>query len=292
MIKYLTLFPFLLLFSPFSFCQSTHISSADWKILQEFWHYADSLQLTKQPVSERILPITRFFMERPYKSNTLNVTKKELPVINLRELDCVTFVENVLALAFLKGYNEKAIDRFIENIVKLRYRNGEIIDYTSRLHYSSDWLYEMQKHHLLSDITATIGGIKSSQKVYYMSQNYTRYTVLNQNKKLIPRIKTIENEINKRTHYYIPKDKIDQAYDKIKNGDIILITTNIKGLDTSHLGFAFEKEGKIYLLHASSLGKRVMLTELPLQEYMENIRNQSGIMVARINDRMFQPERN
>lgn len=151
MIKYLTLFLFLLSFSLFSFGQHTHISPADWKILQEFWHYADSLQLTKQTISERILPITRFFMERPYKSNTLNVTKKELPVINLRELDCVTFVENVLALAFLKDYNEKAIDRFVENIVKLRYRNGEIIDYTSRLHYSSDWLYEMQKYHLLSD---------------------------------------------------------------------------------------------------------------------------------------------
>lgn len=68
---------------------------------------------------------------------------------------------------------------------------------------------------------------------------------------------------------------------KIKNGDIILITTHIKGLDTSHLGFAWKKEGKTYLLHASSKGKQVMISSLPLQEYMEGIDSQSGIMLAR-----------
>ena len=79
----------------------------------------------------------------------------------------------------------------------------------------------------------------------------------------------------------IPKDKINEACNKIKNGDIILITTHIKGLDTSHLGFAWKNEGKTYLLHASSKGKQVMISSLPLQEYMEGIDSQSGIMLAR-----------
>ena len=50
---------------------------------------------------------------------------------------------------------------------------------------------------------------------------------------------------------------------------------------TSHLGFAWKKEGKTYLLHASSKGKQVMISSLPLQEYMEGIDSQSGIMLAR-----------
>ena len=75
-------------------------------------------------------------------------------------------------------------------------------------------------------------------------------------------------------------ERYDQ-WNKIKNGDIILITTHIKGLDTSHLGFAWKKEGKTYLLHASSKGKQVMISSLPLQEYMEGIDSQSGIMLAR-----------
>ena len=95
------------------------------------------------------------------------------------------------------------------------------------------------------------------------------------------KIKTFEIAINQRTYYYIPKDKINEACNKIKNGDIILITTHIKGLDTSHLGFAWKKEGKTYLLHASSKGKQVMISSLPLQEYMEGIDSQSGIMLAR-----------
>ena len=91
-------------------------------------------------------------------------------------------------------------------------------------------------------------------------------------------------EIQAKTQYnfkYIPKDKINEACNKIKNGDIILITTHIKGLDTSHLGFAWKKEGKTYLLHASSKGKQVMISSLPLQEYMKGIDSQSGIMLAR-----------
>ena len=91
-------------------------------------------------------------------------------------------------------------------------------------------------------------------------------------------------EIQAKTQYnfkYIPKDKINEACNKIKNGDSILITTHIKGLDTSHLGFAWKKEGKTYLLHASSKGKQVMISSLPLQEYMEGIDSQSGIMLAR-----------
>ena len=42
-----------------------------------------------------------------------------------------------------------------------------------------------------------------------------------------------------------------------------------------------KKEGKTYLLHASSKGKQVMISSLPLQEYMEGIDSQSGIMLAR-----------
>lgn len=262
-------------------CPASTISPADHQVLKSFWQYANEQQLTKLSVNERIPIIARFFLDTPYKSNTLNVTKKELPVINLHELDCVTFVENVLALAFLNAYNGQSLDDFVENITKLRYRNGEIVDYTSRLHYSSDWLYEMQKQHFLTDITQFAGGILYPLHIDFMSGNYTRYPPLQKDKTLLEKTKSIETTINQRTYYYIPKGQISEAYEKIKNGDIILITTNIKGLDTSHLGFAWKEKGNTYLIHASSSGKKVMITEQPLQEYMENIHSQTGIMIAR-----------
>lgn len=280
MIRTLTILP-LFIFLFICGCQAHHISKGDREILHSFWNYANRHRLTDLPINERISIVARYFLDTPYKSNTLNVTKDELPVINLRELDCVTFVENVLALSFLNEYNDQSITQFVKNIIKLRYRNGEIEDYASRLHYSSDWLYEMQKQHFLTDITQFAGGIDFQPDLYFMSKNYDRYPPLKQDKKLLTKIKTIETEINQRTYHYIPKNKVNEACSKIKDGDVILITTNIKGLDTSHLGFALKQDGATYLLHASSQGKKVMISRTPLQEYMEGISSQSGIMVAR-----------
>lgn len=272
----------LLFFVTINCRAAASVSEADRQILRSFWEYAEKEQLSNLSVEKRIPIIARFFLGKPYKSNTLNVNQQELPVINLRELDCVTLVENVLALAYLRQYNENAVDAFVENIVKIRYRHGEIEDYTSRLHYSTDWLYEMQRQKLLSDVTSATGGIKYAKNVNYMSKHYTRYPVLAKDKKLLQKMKTIETEINRRTYYYIPKQKIGNIAGKIQDGDVVLITTNTTGLDTSHLGFALKRKGKTYLLHASSTGKKVVITEQPLQEYMEGIQSQTGIILGRI----------
>lgn len=264
------------------YCSATTISAGDKEVLKFFWQYAEKKQLSKLSVNERIPFIARFFLDFPYKSNTLNVTKKELPIINVQQLDCVTLVENVLALALLEQYNDNSTESFVGNIVKIRYRDGKIEDYSSRLHYSSDWLYEMQKQNILADVTQAAGGIKYPKQIDFMTRNYTKYPVMNQDKTLVQKIKAIETEMNKRTYYYIPKGKVNEVSNKIENGDVVLITTNISGLDTSHLGFALKKDNKTYLIHASSAGKKVMITELPLQEYMEEIKSQTGIMLGRM----------
>ena len=203
-------------------------------------------------------------------------------------MDCVTFVENVLALAFLPEYTSSSEDAFKKNLQKIRYRDGIIEDFTSRLHYSSDWLYEMQQNLLLKDITADLGGIKHTKEINFMSGHHELYPALKNNPQLLTKIKNMEDSINKRTRYYIPKSDIDKVYSKIKAGDIILITTNIAGLDTSHLGIAILYNGTIHLLHASSEYKKVMISLSPLKEYMAGIRSQSGIIIGRTYQRMAQ----
>lgn len=278
----------ILLTSLFSSCDSCVISEADRLVLQKFWHYAQTNHLKEQEAGERISSIARFFLDIPYKSNTLNTADGEKLIVNLRELDCVTFVENVLALAFLPEYTSSSEDAFKKNLQKIRYRDGIIEDFTSRLHYSSDWLYEMQQNLLLKDITADLGGIKHTKEINFMSGHHELYPALKNNPQLLTKIKNMEDSINKRTHYYIPKSDIDKVYSKIKAGDIILITTNIAGLDTSHLGIAILYNGTIHLLHASSEYKKVMISLSPLKEYMAGIRSQSGIIIGRTYQRMAQ----
>lgn len=278
----------ILLTSLFSSCDSCVISEADRLVLQKFWHYAQTNHLKEQEAGERISSIARFFLDTPYKSNTLNTADGEKLIVNLRELDCVTFVENVLALAFLPKYTSSSEDAFKKNLQKIRYRDGIIEDFTSRLHYSSDWLYEMQQNLLLKDITADLGGIKHTKEINFMSGHHELYPALKNNPQLLTKIKNMEDSINKRTRYYIPKSDIDKVYSKIKAGDIILITTNIAGLDTSHLGIAILYNGTIHLLHASSEYKKVMISLSPLKEYMAGIRSQSGIIIGRTYQRMAQ----
>ena len=271
-----------LLFALISFNRpDSLIPETDHRILTKFWEYAAQNKLTTLPVDKRIPVIARFFIGTPYQSNTLDDSLGERLIINLHQLDCVTFVENVLALSFLPSYNDNAITSFKDNLIRFRYRKGEIYDYTSRLHYSSDWLYEMEKQHLLKDITRSLGGIPYTKPVFFMSKNFSRYPQLRKDSVLQEKIKTIETAINKRTYYYIPKDQIHKAYSHLKSGDIVLITTNIKGLDTSHLGFVWKENGTGYLLHASSSAQKVTLSATPLQEYMQSTSSQSGMMVAR-----------
>lgn len=261
--------------------KATVFSAADSLELEKFWTYARNHKLADLPYGERIALIGKFFENKPYKAGTLNVALEEMPVVNLRELDCVTFVENTLALTFLQHYDKSATGQFVDNLIKIRYRNGKIESYISRLHYSSDWLYEMEKQRLLSDITHIIGGTEYFPDVYFMTKNYQKYPILMRDTTLIPEMKKIETAINKRPYYYIPKQRIRMSEKQIATGDIVLITTGIKGLDTSHLGIAVKEGGRIYLLHASSTAKKVVRSELPLADYMADISSQTGIMVGR-----------
>lgn len=253
----------------------------DTEILNRFFLWAGKHQPDTLTVPDRITAIASFFLGTPYTGGTLDVNEREQLVVNLREMDCVTFVEYVLALSLIPTYNDEAASCFLRNLRLLRYRNGEITDYTSRLHYSTDWLFEMQRQGIVTDITQRAGGEVYSTQINYISTHPAAYRALTRDSLLIPRIKEIEAEINDRTMYYIPKERVKQLDDRINNGDIILITTSVDGLDTAHLGIALKKEGRIHLIHASSSAAKVVISDTPLSDYLNRIRSFSGIIIGR-----------
>lgn len=68
----------------------------------------------------------------------------------------------------------------------------------------------------------------------------------------------------------------------METGDIIAFTTNKKGLDYSHIGFACRDEKNICrLLHASSKGNKVMIDK-QLSDYISKIDSDTGITVAKV----------
>lgn len=233
-------------------------------------------------IGECIVEYGQSFIGTPYIAHTLEGNPVETLVVNLRALDCATFVESVFAMAITTQTEGKNFGYFPKVLKALRYHAGTIDGYGSRIHYFSDWLYENEQNGYLRDVSAEIGGIPFTTKVNFMSQNPKFYPAL-ADKKEWEKVKTVETNMNERKLFYVPKDKINRIEDKLQNGDIIGITTSVAGLDISHEGFVLKKNGHAYLLHASSEQKKVMVSEETLSEYLAKHKTQTGIMVARPN---------
>lgn len=241
-----------------------------------FVQYAKQLE-----TSSNIIDVYTLFLKTPYVGGTLDINNREKLVINLGELDCLTFVENGIALYSCKAQNTITEIQFANNIKNLRYRNGEIKDYTSRLHYSSDWIYDNISKGMVKDVTKELGGRKFEPNVSFMSTHPSKYKALKDGQ-LVPTIKTIEKKINQRQYYYIPKKNVANIQNKLHDGDIIFITTDYKGLDISHVGFAIIKDKTTHLLHASSTHKKVIISEKSLHNYLAGIKHDTGIIVCRL----------
>lgn len=66
----------------------------------------------------------------------------------------------------------------------------------------------------------------------------------------------------------------------IRTGDILAIATKKKGLDTTHIGIAvWGKDGKLHLLNASQIHKKVILEPKTMKQYMSGHPSQLGVWV-------------
>lgn len=281
-LNFLLLFLFLLLIT---FITNAQVySPEDVTICRNKFELAYKNNLNVEPVNKIIEQVGLSFIGADYKAHTLEATEDESLIINLKGLDCYTFVEATVALARCIKNNDTSFNSFLEEIENLRYRNGIMKGYASRLHYFSDWIYEMQKRGIGKDITEEIGGVPYNKIINFMSTHTKSYKQLANNRELTDSIAVIEKEISSRKYFYIPEKTIQKIESKLRSGDIIGITTNIPGLDISHTGIAVKgKDGRIHLLHAPDVGKKVEITKLPLSEYIQSHSKQTGIMVLRIN---------
>ena len=230
---------------------------------------------------ELMIKVASSFLGTPYVAHTLETGADEKMVINLRELDCTTYAENVLALVRTIKSNEHCFNRFVNELERIRYRDGTRNGYLSRLHYFSDWVYDNDKKKIIKDVSGEIAHILYPNMVNFMSTHPASYKVLNEHPELLEELKLTEKAISERMAWYIPKNKVAEFEDQFKNGDIVAITTHIDGLDITHVGLVFWSEGRVKLLHASSKEIKVVITSETLEEYLQGSRSSTGIMIAR-----------
>ena len=235
--------------------------------------------------SSRTLHFAKQMLDVPYVAGTLDGNDEEQLVVRTDALDCTTFVEMVLALTISDKEGNRDFSNFKNALRRLRYRNGVLDGYTSRLHYFSDWIRDNERKGFVKECTSeTPCADKQELWLNFMSTHSDSYRPMKEDSFLVAEIASLEKAWQGVTISYIPKDKLNLSSNQliIKNGDILAITTNIKGLDVVHVGFAFWKGEKLHLLHASSVAKKVIEDPQSLYDYSKNKKAHTGVRAVRI----------
>ncbi len=277
------IFSLFLLFTVSIFSQI--YSDSDVAICKEKFTYANSADLANESMGDVVADIGKTFLGTDYLPYGIERKGDEQLVINLSGLDCTTFVENTLTFARLIKSGKSSFKDFENELQKIRYRNGEIDKYPSRLNYFTDWIYDNEHKGIVDDVTELVGGKPIQFHLNFMTTHTGSYEQLKEHPEFVNEIRKQEAEISRRNYFYVPKERVGFIENQIENGDIIAFTTNIPGLDVDHVGIAVRMEdNRIHLLHAPNVGKKVQITEDPLSSYINKIKKDTGIIVIRAID--------
>ncbi len=263
-------------------CQITYTNADSTKVVRLLSEGA------KAKKTNQMLFYGHKFLNVPYVAHTLEVNTKEKLVVNLRQMDCTTFVETVFALYLTTKEGSTRWADYCRNLERIRYRNGKNEGYASRNHYFLWWADNNASKGLISlPLEKATGDCyrKQTININYMSMHPAAYSMLKNDAKAQKQIAAYEAESQGRIMRYIPRDyllrsKVEMKY--VENGDILAICTKKRGLDTTHIGIAeWGTDGRLHLLNASQIHKCVVLESMSLHEYMTKHPSQLGVWVIR-----------
>ena len=227
------------------------------------------------------------FLGKPYVAHTLEIHDKEQLVVNTRQLDCTTLVENVVALTCALKRGNGSYKDYLYYLNIIRYRNGRNTGYVSRLHYFTEWIDDNTEKGIVRERQKPVPPFSAVQTVRlgYMSSHPNSYKALKNNPGFVDEIYKMEQKYSGRKYRYIPKAEVKNTAvirKAVKNGDIIAITCKKKGLDIAHLGIAVWKKDGLHLLNASQIHKKVVLEPMTLGKYLSKHPSHTGIRIIEI----------
>jgi len=247
-------------------------------LFQQKINWDTNKSLAKKPLNVVILELAKSFLDAPYQAGTLDLYKTEAErlIINLHSFDCFTFVETVLALARCIKKQKTSFADYKLELEFIRYRNGKLNNYESRLHYFSEWVLNGSQ----KGIVKLINGPDLIQKpIFYLSQNDKTNCAKNN--------KVIQDSEKRLSNLKLPSFNCFSLQNPsqlalLQAGDIIGFTSNIEGLDINHVGFLIQKPDQtLSFIHASSRNQKVEIYKDTLANYCSSLKSNSGILVTR-----------
>ena len=244
-------------------------------------------QLHKSRSKEKatlLVEAAMLFIGTPYVGGTLDKEREERLTVNASELDCTTLVETSLAMTMTVSNGRRDFATFCENLQKIRYRGGECKGYDSRLHYFTWWTADGEKKGIVHEINGKAFSGRQMLNLCFMSNNPDKYMQLDSDSALTASIARYEAPFRQKEIPFLQKAQLKGSKKNlpVRDGDIIALVTNIKGLDVTHMGIAVWVKGRLHMLHASSKEKRVILDPTPLHDYLAPRKSCPGVRVVRV----------
>ncbi len=224
------------------------------------------------------------FQGVPYGEGSYGLPARHA-LVNVTEMNCVTFVENFLAIAMTHEefrhqerlpYDEVLFNRYIHYLNKLRYYDGINRISDDRIHYFTDCMRLLCKEGVMEDIGKR-GGEPFTKRIHYISSNRNKFRGIQSWEHL----KGIESAMSNAERYYYPLDSALNYLPHARTGDIVGMTSTVDGLDVSHVGVISVVDGELRITHASSVAKQIVL-EKPFIPYLKKYhRILTGFVVYR-----------
>ncbi len=232
------------------------------------------------PIGDLMGNIGTLLIGTPYVGGTLEGDGPEICRADLTGLDCVTFFENVLAMARCTKLGKPTWEAFMQQLTRTRYRDGNLNGYASRLHYTAEWIENNVAKGTVRDVTQDLGGELFPIRVSFMSEHPQFYPPLKADTTLVATMASIERRLATTTRYIIPRDAIADIESRLQTGDIVAIATSKAGLDYAHTGLVVREGNQARLMHASLTKKKVIL-DGRLSDYVASVKTHIGVSILR-----------
>ena len=252
----------------------------DAAIVRRVFSWAREGGLASLPLGGIVAAIGESFIGTPYVAHSLETEGEEHLVVNLRGFDCLTFVENALALARCVKSGTSTFEKFRTELTHIRYASGVINGYSSRLHYFTDWMADNGRKNVIRDITVETGGTEYRKVINFMSSHRASYRQLADDATLTT-IKKSETRLSSAPLYRVTKERLTAAQRVLRSGDIIGTVTSMEGMDIAHTGMVLFKGETPRFLHAPLSGGKVTLSSGDLAAYVQGIRSHTGVVIGR-----------
>ena len=234
--------------------KATNDNYASLMEMKQMWLDAQNVR----GLFERLDHFSRLLMGRPYSFGPMGESYldsiENKPLVYLDSVDCVTFVEHVLALATAPDE-----DSLFSQLQRIRYKDGKI-GFTTRKHYMMmDWVGEGKFARVLP-MPGDTSIVRKMPKNEFFASKRLKY--------LVDGKPAADPMMDLR---YLPYSKALDWSRKAYKGPMMVAGIAFVGksekIDVTHTGFVILRPGeKPRLRHASMVRKKVV--EQPLQEYL------------------------